>query len=165
MQEIHNYEELIHSKTPTELNDGLDPDDEQKCYQGKSLSKDGIYIGTYSFFGFLLVIVLSIAFTIWQIVPKSFAPYLGLESFFNFMPDQYWAIALPSIILMIAPLILVGYYGFVSTFVAEPTSYQIYTDERSSEVTKKDKDFTMTNETIPPIEDCDVNLVSEFMYA
>ncbi|EKE41871.1 hypothetical protein ENUP19_0202G0001 [Entamoeba nuttalli] len=165
MTEATYIEEINRGKTPTELNDGLDPEEEQQCYQGKSTTKDGIYIGTYSFFIWLGLIIASILFIIWQIVPRKLAYSLGLEPFFTLMPDQYWTLVIPAGFVMGFFCIIIGYYGVMEFFVVDPRSPYAYTDERKTEVTKGEGENNKGEENIPPIEDCEVNKVSEMIYS
>lgn len=178
MQEIYNYEDFRRSKTPIELNDGLDPEEEQQCYQGKFTSSDGVYIGTYSFFIYVFLLVISGIFCIWEIVPQSVASYIpGLSLFYDVMPDQfaaargivlthrYWVLVIQASFILGFLCIVVGYFGVMESLVFDPSDSRSYTDGKRSEVTKKGSVFVMTNETIPPIEDCDANKLSELMFA
>ena len=161
-------------RSSSAFNDGIDPEEELLYYQGKSLTKDGVYIGTYSFFIFVATFTAAIAFLVWQVVPRWLAPYLLLEAFFSLMPDQsrrppltrrYWALVIPSTVLMLIFAIILGYWGIMTTLVVDPASPDAYTDGRSSEITRKDTARTSHANEIPPIEDCDVVLVSRFLFA
>ncbi|GAB1223222.1 hypothetical protein ENUP19_0139G0009 [Entamoeba nuttalli] len=149
MTEATYIEEINRGKTPTELNDGLDPEEEQQCYQGKSTTKDGIYIGTYSFFIWLGLIIASILFIIWQIK----------------VTNRYWTLVIPAGFVMGFFCIIIGYYGVMEFFVVDPRSPYAYTDERKTEVTKGEGENNKGEENIPPIEDCEVNKVSEMIYS
>ena len=83
------YKDVIREKTPTELNDGLDPEEEQKFYQGTYVSEDGIYIGTYSFFVFLGSMFLVIVWILWALLPQQVYHYFGLDFLYNFLPGQF----------------------------------------------------------------------------
>ena len=80
------------------------------------------------------------------------------------MRCRYWAIAIPSIFLMIVIIVIFGYIVIVGTYVVSPNDYRIYTDTKKSEVTKQDFSVIHGENSIVPIEDCDIGMVSEMVY-
>ena len=159
---MNNEEDIQRTKTPAELNDGLDPQEEHRLYQGPKITKDGVYLGTYGFFIWSFLIIGTIVYMIWQFVPRQYASYIGLEWFFNFMPDQYWTLVFPSIFVLGFFCVVVGQLGIMNWYTVHPASPYAYTDKKRTEVTKP---MELTTESIPPIEDCDIVDVSRLLYA
>ena len=157
-----SIEEINRKKTPIELNDGLDPEEEHKLYQGPKRTSDGTQMGTYGFFITMTLVTGTIIYIIWQLVPPKLASYIGLGWFFNMMPDQYWSLVFPSIFVLGFFCLLVAQLGIMNFYTVNPTSPYAYTDERRTEVTKP---MVLISGSIPPVEDCDVEDLSHLLYA
>ncbi|ELP91377.1 hypothetical protein EIN_154440 [Entamoeba invadens IP1] len=166
MSEYASIAELKLSKTPTELNDGLDPEVENQYYQGKSMTSDGTYVGTYAIFIFVALLTGSIVFYVWQVFPRVLAKYVGLDTFFNFLPDQYWALAVSSIFVSGFWCIVFCQLGVMKFFEVGATDYRMYTDSKRTEITDNSKlNYTVEENAIPPIEDCEINRLAEMVYS
>ena len=78
------------------------------------------------------------------------------------MPDQYWTLVFPSTFILGFFCVVVGQLGIMNFYTVHPASPYAYTDEKRTEVTKE---MFLTPESIPPVEDCDVEDVSRLLYA
>ncbi|THU66559.1 hypothetical protein C4D60_Mb05t15430 [Musa balbisiana] len=100
-----------------------------------------------------------VIFIVWAYTPEPWLHYLGI----TYYPSKYWAIAIPSFLIVTVVLAMVSYLGLNFMVTPPPTSFNIMFDEYSRECS------TVTSlggeeRPIEPISDIGVDQINNIMF-
>ncbi|XP_010534469.1 PREDICTED: phosphatidylinositol N-acetylglucosaminyltransferase subunit P-like isoform X2 [Tarenaya hassleriana] len=116
----------------------------------------------YGFVGCISTVVATVIFLVWAYVPESVLESVGI----HYYPSQYWAIALPTYLMVTVVLMLVFYIGLNFMSTPSPSSLNTLFDEYCREP----GDFVPETEEeeqdrpIEPISDLDITKINHLMF-
>ncbi|CAL9752721.1 unnamed protein product [Musa acuminata subsp. burmannicoides] len=113
----------------------------------------------YGFVGCITTVIAAVIFIVWAYTPEPWLHYLGI----TYYPSKYWAIAIPSFLIVTVVLAMVSYLGLNFMVTPPPTSFNIMFDEYSRECS------TVTSlggeeRPIEPISDIGVEQINNIMF-
>ncbi|WOL07134.1 phosphatidylinositol N-acetylglucosaminyltransferase subunit P [Canna indica] len=113
----------------------------------------------YGFVGSITTVIASVIFIVWAYTPEPWLHYLGI----TYYPSKYWAIAIPSFLMVTVVLAMVFYMGLNFMVTPPPTSFNVmfddYTRERSLTTSSVGEE-----QPIEPISDIGVNQINKLMF-
>ncbi|CAG9319223.1 GPI19 [Blepharisma stoltei] len=110
----------------------------------------------YGFIGWIATFIAFILFLIWSFLPDSTLKSIGI----NYYPSKYWALAVPSYIIMLVIFVQIIYQG-VNMICAEPhDSFNTLEDSCTRRIVNENKEF----QGIPDISDIPVSVVNRVLY-
>ncbi|KAL1215944.1 Phosphatidylinositol N-acetylglucosaminyltransferase subunit P [Cardamine amara subsp. amara] len=113
----------------------------------------------YGFVGSISIVVTTVIFLIWAYVPDEFLKFI------EYFPNKYWAMAMPTYLMMTVLSALVFYIGLNFMATSTPTSLHTLFDEYSREaesfvlLMNKEEDMP-----IDPISDIDITRINDIMF-
>ncbi|KAJ1701786.1 hypothetical protein LUZ63_001565 [Rhynchospora breviuscula] len=113
----------------------------------------------YGFVGSITTVIATVIYFVWAYTPQPCLHSLGI----TYYPSKYWALAIPSFVIMSVFFMMVLYLGL--NFLATPSSYSPNTiyDEYSREPTT----FTLLEgmeKPIDPISDVGIDQINHLMF-
>ncbi|XP_065039234.1 phosphatidylinositol N-acetylglucosaminyltransferase subunit P-like isoform X1 [Musa acuminata AAA Group] len=113
----------------------------------------------YGFVGCITTVIAAVIFIVWAYTPEPWLHYLGI----TYYPSKYWAIAIPSFLIVTVVLAMVSYLGLNFMVTPPPTSFNIMFDEYSRE---RSTATSLGGEERPiePISDIGVEQINNIMF-
>ncbi|KAJ7962799.1 Phosphatidylinositol N-acetylglucosaminyltransferase subunit P [Quillaja saponaria] len=114
----------------------------------------------YGFVGSITTVVASVIFFVWAYVPESWLHSIGIF----YYPSRYWALAVPTYVI-IAVILMLGFYiglNFMST--PSPKSINTIFDEFSRDPSSFVSSPHGEDEPIKPISDIGINKINNLMF-
>ncbi|KAK7280618.1 hypothetical protein RJT34_25683 [Clitoria ternatea] len=113
----------------------------------------------YGFVGSITTVVATVVFLVWAYVPESWLQSVGI----SYYPSRYWALAVPTYVMVTIALVLGLYIGlnFIST--PPPTSLNTVFDEFSKDPLSLDTSLE-EDEPIEPISDIGIDRINDIMF-
>lgn len=114
-----------------------------------------------SYYGFVLYLlgwVGIITYLLWAIIPHRYLAALGL----TYIPQPYWALAFPSVIIMLLVIFVFFIYPAVNLMLAvQPHDIRNITDSKAI----KEEDYPEGREcAVPPVYDLPISQVCRALY-
>ncbi|EYU39317.1 hypothetical protein ABFS82_11G115900 [Erythranthe guttata] len=124
--------------------------------QGPKLSE------VYGFVGSITTVVSTVVFIIWAYIPDRWLHSVGIY----YYPSRYWALAMPTYLMMIIVVAIGFYIGMNFMATPPPTSLNSIFDEFSREpvsgISTTDDDDD--DQPIEPISDIGISHINEIMF-
>ncbi|URE01060.1 phosphatidylinositol N-acetylglucosaminyltransferase subunit [Musa troglodytarum] len=113
----------------------------------------------YGFVGCITTVIAAVIFMVWAYTPEPWLHSLGI----TYYPSKYWAIAIPSFLIVTVVLAMVSYLGLNFLVTPLPTSFNIMFDEYSRE---RSTVTSLRGEECPiePISDIGVDQINNIMF-
>ncbi|CAL9091064.1 unnamed protein product [Musa textilis] len=113
----------------------------------------------YGFVGCITTVIAAVIFMVWAYTPEPWLHSLGI----TYYPSKYWAIAIPSFLIVTVVLAMVSYLGLNFMVTPLPTSFNIMFDEYSRE---RSTVTSLGGEECPiePISDIGVDQINNIMF-
>ncbi|OIW03903.1 hypothetical protein TanjilG_30179 [Lupinus angustifolius] len=148
----------------------LDPDDKNSGF-GLSGEHGPKPSEVYGFVGSITTVAASVIFLVWAYVPESWLQSIGI----SYYPSRYWALALPTYLLVTIVLGVVFYIGLNFTATPPPTSkYSVFgeyeanffrdTDEFTRDPLSPDCSLDPDDKPIEPISDIGIDRINDIMF-
>ncbi|KAK7261272.1 hypothetical protein RIF29_27581 [Crotalaria pallida] len=114
----------------------------------------------YGFVGSITTVVASVIFLVWAYVPESWLQSIGI----SYYPSRYWALAVPTYVMVTIALGLVFYVGL--NFISTPSPASLYTvfDEFSRDPSSLDCSLEQDEKPIEPISDIGIDRINNMMF-
>ncbi|XP_074592129.1 phosphatidylinositol N-acetylglucosaminyltransferase subunit P-like [Curcuma longa] len=112
----------------------------------------------YGFVGSITTVLAAVIFVVWAYTPEPWLHYLGI----TYYPSKYWAIAIPSFIMVTVVLAMVFYLGLNFMVTPSPTSFNVMFDEHSRE--RPSVSFLGEEQPIEPIYDIPVDQINNLIF-
>ncbi|XP_042409072.1 phosphatidylinositol N-acetylglucosaminyltransferase subunit P-like [Zingiber officinale] len=112
----------------------------------------------YGFVGSITTVLAAVIFVVWAYTPEPWLHYLGI----TYYPSKYWAIAIPSFIMVTVVLAMVFYLGLNFMVTPSPTSFNVLFDEHSRE--RPSVSFLGEEQPIEPIYDIPVDQINNLIF-
>ncbi|XP_057456549.1 phosphatidylinositol N-acetylglucosaminyltransferase subunit P-like [Lotus japonicus] len=114
----------------------------------------------YGFLGSITTVVASVIFLVWAYVPESWLHSIGI----TYYPSRYWALAVPTYVMVSIVLMLGFYIGL--NFISTPSPASIYTvfDEFSRDPLSLDCSLAGEEKPIDPISDIGIDRINDVMF-
>uniref|UniRef100_A0A0E0NYQ3 PIG-P domain-containing protein n=2 Tax=Oryza rufipogon TaxID=4529 RepID=A0A0E0NYQ3_ORYRU len=120
----------------------------------------------YGFVGSITTVIATTVYLVWAYMPERCLRSLGI----TYYPSRYWALAVPSFVIVATALCMVVYVGFNFLATPPPTSFNTIFDEYSRERTMFDPaNANATGEEeeverpIEPISDISIDQINSLM--
>jgi phosphatidylinositol glycan class P protein len=114
----------------------------------------------YGFFLLVSAIFFFIVYLIISFIPEPLINQLG----WDYLPDKYWSIALPSFVVIALLMILPVYFSLNVSQVIEPTSMYTVTDENALNKQAQKRANAYTESSIDPIYDIPITEINRFLF-
>lgn len=137
----------------------LDPDDKGSGF-GLSGDHGPKPSEVYGFVGSITIIIATVIFLVWAYVPE---PWLHAVGIFYY-PSRYWALAIPTYILVIIVLAVGFYLGLNFMSTPPPTSSNSIFDEFSREPSSFLPREKGEDQPIEPISDISIDKINFLMF-
>lgn len=114
-----------------------------------------------SYYGFVLYLLGwagIVIYLVWALVPHSYLANLGL----TYMPQPYWALALPSVVIMLLLVFVFFIYPAINFMLAPPPD-DMRTITDSKAIQKEDYEGTGPYD-VPPVYDLPISEVCRVLY-
>lgn len=119
-----------------------------------SLEVYGFAIWILSFVGFGL-------YLLWAYLPEELLHQIG----WTYYPSQYWAVALPSYVVMMVPVVLLAYIGWNFRHTNALDDIHTVTDMYSRSATRHVTRLEMLDDRMPEIADIPIHVVNQVLYS
>ncbi|GKV20302.1 hypothetical protein SLEP1_g30451 [Rubroshorea leprosula] len=137
----------------------LDPDDKASGF-GLSGEHGPKPSEVYGFVGSITTVIATVIFLVWAYVPE---PWLHSIGIFDY-PSRYWALAIPTYVMVIIVLAIGFYVGLNFMSTPPPTSLNTIFDEFSREPSRFQPQMEGEEQPIEPISDISVNKINFLMF-
>ncbi|KAF1886629.1 hypothetical protein Lal_00045862 [Lupinus albus] len=148
----------------------LDPDDKNSGF-GLSGEHGPKPSEVYGFVGSITTVAASVIFLVWAYVPESWLQSVGI----TYYPSRYWALALPTYLLVTIALGVGFYIGLNFIATPPPTSkYSVFgefeanffrdTDEFTRDPLSPDCSVDPDEKPIEPISDIGIDRINDIMF-
>ncbi|XP_068496638.1 phosphatidylinositol N-acetylglucosaminyltransferase subunit P isoform X2 [Phaseolus vulgaris] len=136
----------------------FDPDDKTSGF-GLSGDHGPKPSEVYGFVGSITTVVATVIFFIWAYVPESWLQSAGI----SYYPSRYWALAVPTYVMVTVVLMLGFYIGlnFIST--PSPASLNTIFDEFSKDPSSNECSLE-DEKPIEPISDIGIDRINDIMF-
>jgi phosphatidylinositol glycan class P protein len=115
-------------------------------------------------YGFFLLVAAIFAFLIYIII--SFIPDTAINELgWDYLPDKYWSIALPSFVVIALLMILPFYFSLNMRQVNEPACIHSVTDEHALDKQAQKRANAYTESSIDPIYDIPISEINRFLFS
>jgi len=120
-------------------------------------------IDRYAFISWIASISVYIVFVFWAFAPSQVLHSIGLI----YYPNRYWAVALPSYIIVASILVGLTYIGINMMSTFDPQDLRTVTDDQSRYSTETNgfTSFTSSKDGIPDLCDMDPVAVTNLLVA
>ncbi|KAL1345521.1 hypothetical protein HN51_019249 [Arachis hypogaea] len=114
----------------------------------------------YGFVGSITTVAAAVIFLVWAYVPESWLHSVGIY----YYPSRYWALAVPTYMMVTIALMLLFYIGL--NFISTPSPASIYTvyDECSRDPLSPDSSMEGDEKPIEPISDIGLDKINDIMF-
>lgn len=118
-------------------------------------------IDRYAFISWIASISVYIVFVVWAFAPSKALHSIGV----TYYPNRYWAVALPSYVIVASILVGVAYIGVNMMNTFDPEDLRTVTDDHSrhSAETNGFADFDSSKDGIPDLCDMDPVAVTNLL--
>lgn len=114
----------------------------------------------YGFVGSITTVVFTVIFIVWAYVPDHWLHSVGIY----YYPSRYWALAVPTYIMVTIVLAITFYIGMNFMATPPPTSFNTMFDEFSREAVSGVPSTDDDEQPIEPISDIGINKINEIMF-
>ncbi|RZB82246.1 Phosphatidylinositol N-acetylglucosaminyltransferase subunit P [Glycine soja] len=114
----------------------------------------------YGFVGSITTVVATVIFLVWAYAPESWLQSVGI----SYYPSRYWALAVPTYVMVTIVLVLGFYIGlnFIST--PSPASLNTVFDEFSRDPLSLECSLEEDEKPIEPISDIGIGRINDIMF-
>ncbi|KAK4279896.1 hypothetical protein QN277_011598 [Acacia crassicarpa] len=114
----------------------------------------------YGFVGSITVVVASVIFLIWAYVPEHWLHSIGI----TYYPSRYWALAVPTYVIVTIVLGLGFYIGLNFMSTPSPASVNTIYDEHSRDPSQINCSGDGAEKAIEPMSDIDITRINNIMF-
>ncbi|KAI4332144.1 hypothetical protein L6164_017077 [Bauhinia variegata] len=114
----------------------------------------------YGFVGSITVVVASVVFFVWAYVPDSWLHSIGVF----YYPSRYWALAVPTYVMVTIVLMLGFYVGLNFMSTPGPASINTIYDEFSRDPLSPDSSLEEDDKPIESIYDIGIDQINDIMF-
>lgn len=143
----------------------LDSDDKNNSASGLSADHGPKPSEVYGFVGSITTVVATVIFLVWAYVPESWLHSIGI----SYYPSRYWALAVPTYLMVTIVLMLVFYIGLNFMSTPSPASINTVYDEFSRDPSEEGDEKPIDPEEgdekpIDPISDIGIDRINDAMF-
>ncbi|XP_024632654.1 phosphatidylinositol N-acetylglucosaminyltransferase subunit P, partial [Medicago truncatula] len=138
----------------------LDSDDKNNSASGLSRDHGPKPSEVYGFVGSITTVVATVIFLVWAYVPESWLHSIGI----SYYPSRYWALAVPTYVMVTIVLMLAFYIGLNFMSTPSPASLNAVFDEYSRDPLSRDFLEDKDEKPIDPISDVGIDRINDAMF-
>ncbi|KAK2424117.1 phosphatidylinositol N-acetylglucosaminyltransferase subunit P [Trifolium repens] len=138
----------------------LDSDEKNNSASGLSADHGPKPSEVYGFVGSITTVVATVIFLVWAYVPESWLHSIGI----SYYPSRYWALAVPTYVMVTIVLMLAFYIGLNFMSTPSPASINTVYDEFSRDPLRVEFSDDGDEKPIDPISDIGIDRINDAMF-